>query len=254
MLRVTLLTDFGTADGYVAALKGVIAAVAPGVLIDDAAHDIPPGDVDAAAWALAGYWRLFPPRTVHVVVVDPGVGTERRALAVLVRDRYLVGPDNGVFSRVLDEEPASAIVAIENPSFQRDVVSATFHGRDIFAPAAAHLARGAIIDELGPAVAEPVRLTLPAPRRDGGRVHGEVVHADRFGNLITNIGAELLPPGARVVVAGRECGVAPTYAAAEPGELVAVVGSRGVLEVSVRDGSAVALLGQGRGAPVVVEG
>src|SRR5690606_33505136 len=174
MTRITLLTDFGTADGYVAAMKGVIAARAPGIVIDDASHDIPPGDVAAAAWTLSRYWNLYPPGTVHVVVVDPGVGSERRALAAEVDGRLFVAPDNGVLTWVLAEAGDAAVVAIEAARLFRTPVSATFHGRDVFAPVAAELARRAgagpsrfreVLADLGPEVADPVRLPLPRPHR-----------------------------------------------------------------------------------------
>src|SRR5690606_8452553 len=162
--RITLLTDFGTADGYVAAMKGVIAARAPGVVVDDASHDVPPGDVAAAAWTLSRYWNLYPPGTVHVVVVDPGVGSERRALAAEVDGRLFVAPDNGVLTWVLAEAGDAAVVAIEAARLFRTPVSATFHGRDVFAPVAAELARRAgagpsrfreVLADLGPEVADP---------------------------------------------------------------------------------------------------
>ena len=253
MRRITLLTDFGTADGYVAAMKGVIASIAPETIVDDAAHDIPPGDVDAAAFALARYWRLYPPGTVHVVVVDPGVGTGRRAIAARVDGRFCVAPDNGVLSRVLDEVPAEAIVSIENPALRRDVVSATFHGRDIFAPAAAHLARGTALDAFGPPVDDPVLLPIPRPERLGRGIRGHVVAVDRFGNLITNVRGDWVDAGARVVVAGRDVGpLRRTYADVPPGGVLALVGSTGLVEVSVHGGSAAQELAAGRGTIVTI--
>jgi S-adenosyl-L-methionine hydrolase (adenosine-forming) len=250
--RVTLLTDFGTADGYVAAMKGVIAGIAPAARVDDASHEIPPGDVYAASWALAGYWRYYPPGTVHVVVVDPGVGSPRRALAVAADGRFLLGPDNGVFTRVLAEAGAASIVAIGNEAVTGAVVSATFHGRDVFAPAAAHLCRGLPLVQLGTAVKDPVLLALPEPVVDGGGMRGVVVHIDRFGNAITNVPAAAVREGMRVTVAGESCMVRRTYADAATGQLLALVGSRGVLEVAVRDGSAAARPGVTRGAAVFV--
>ncbi|HEX7049488.1 MAG TPA: SAM-dependent chlorinase/fluorinase [Longimicrobiales bacterium] len=252
MTRITLLTDFGTADGYVAAMKGVIAAIAPDVAIDDAAHDVPPGDVAAAALALARYWRLYPPGTVHLVVVDPGVGTARRALAARADGRFFVAPDNGVLTDVLAAE-GGVVVAIENPDLRRPTVSATFHGRDVFAPAAAHLARGVALDEFGPPVEDPVRLERTRPERTREGVRGAVIHVDRFGNLITDIPGEWVRGAAAVEVAGRSVG-APrrTYGDVAPGAALALVGSTGALEISVRDGSAAAAFGVGRGAEVRV--
>ncbi len=249
---VTLLTDFGTADGYVAAMKGVIAAICPDAVVDDAAHDLPPGDVEAGAWALWRYWRLYPPGTVHVVVIDPGVGSARKALAVRADDRWLVAPDNGVLTRVLDEAAAWTAVAITERRYLREPVSRTFHGRDVFAPAAAHLATGVPLDAFGPAIAEPVRLALPRFTITPDGVTGAVVHVDRFGNLVTNIPETWVSAG-RVVVGGRDLGgVFRTYADVAPGELLALVGSAGLLEISVRDGNAAALLSLQRGAEVRV--
>jgi S-adenosyl-L-methionine hydrolase (adenosine-forming) len=253
LVRITLLTDFGTRDGYVAAMKGAIHSVAPSVIIDDATHDIAPGEVHAAAWALAGYWRLYPPGVIHVAVVDPGVGSDRHAIAVEADGRLLVGPDNGTFTRVFHDAAQVRVVRIENTAFMRDVVSATFHGRDVFAPAAAHLALGRTLDELGPVVPDALMLELPVPRRDSAHLHGEVIHVDRFGNLVTNIPADAVTAGVRVAVCGRMCALVPTYAEAEPGGLVCVVGSRGMLEISVRDGSAADFLGAARGATVVAD-
>ncbi|HEX7117147.1 MAG TPA: SAM-dependent chlorinase/fluorinase [Longimicrobiales bacterium] len=253
MTRITLLTDFGTADGYVAAMKGVIAAITPDAVVDDATHDIPPGDIEAGALALSRYWRLYPAGTVHVAVVDPGVGGGRRAIAARVDGRLFVAPDNGLLTRVLAEAPADAAVSIEAPAFLRDEVSATFHGRDVFAPAAAHLARGVALDALGPALAEPVRLPQPEPLRGRGHIHGRVVHVDRFGNLITDVPGAWIGPDARVVVAGTDVGpMRRTYADVTPGRPLALVGSTGMLEVSVRDGSAAEKLGAGRGTAVRV--
>jgi S-adenosyl-L-methionine hydrolase (adenosine-forming) len=248
--RITLLTDFGTADGYVAAMKGVIAAIAPAAIIDDASHDVAAGDVHGAAWALAGYWDRYPPGTVHVVVVDPGVGSVRRALAVAAGGRMFTGPDNGVFTYVLDAVPDA--VMIELP-VAGSAVSATFHGRDVFAPAAARLCLGVPLAQLGAAASGAMRLDIPAAVAGEGAVHGVVVHVDRFGNLVSNIGQAAVGRLGRVSVGGRTCRLRHTYADVDPGELVAVVGSRGFVEVAVRDGSAAALLRAQRGAAVIVD-
>lgn len=253
MTRITLLTDFGTADGYVAAMKGVIAAIAPGAAIDDASHDIDQGDIRAGAFTLGRYWRLYPAGTVHVVVVDPGVGGDRRAIAARVDDRVFVAPDNGVLSRVFADVEPERVVALEEPAFHRTPVSATFHGRDVFAPVAAHVASGVSLHALGPPVADPIRIGLPAPSRDGRRVEGEVVHVDRFGNLITNIPGAWASDGDAVRVRDRDVvPVRRTYADVDRGGLLALVGSLGLLEVSVRDGNAAERLGVGRGAAVTV--
>lgn len=249
--RITLLTDFGTADGYVAAMKGVIAAIAPGAVVDDAAHDIPAGDVRSASWALGAYWHLYPAGTVHVAVVDPGVGSDRRAIAVEVDSRIIIAPDNGIVSAVLLAASPSMIVEIRNPQMMRDPVSATFHGRDVFAPAAAHAARGVSLDQLGPLIVDPVTLSATELARAGDSVIGAVVHVDRFGNLITDIPAGGAGGGVLELPGGIRAAVLGTYSDAESGALVALTGSRGTLEVAVRDGSAADVVGAGRGSPVV---
>ncbi len=251
--RLTLLTDFGTADGYAAAMKGVIASMAPDVRVEDASHEIPPGDIEAGTWALARYWRLYPPGTVHVVVVDPGVGGERRALCVRADGRLLVAPDNGVLTRVLEEAETWAAAAIQERRYLRPEISRTFHGRDVFAPAAAHLALGVPVEALGPPVPDPVRLQLPRFSITPEAVLGSIVHVDRFGNLVTNIPATWVSAG-HVVAGGRDLGAARrSYVDVAPGEALALVGSAGLLELSVRDGSAARVLGLGRGAEVRVQ-
>lgn len=253
MTRITLLTDFGTADGYVAAMKGVISTIAPEAVIDDASHDIPPGDVFAASMTLSRYWRLYPPGTIHVVVVDPGVGTDRRAVAARIDDRLFVAPDNGILTRVLAEGQEADAVVLESAAHRRDEVSATFHGRDLFAPAAAHLARGVPLHELGGPVSDLVRLRLPEPTRGPLGFEGEVVQVDRFGNLITNVPGSWVAPGSRIIVAGVEiASLGRSYADVEPGAALALTGSTGMLEICVRDGSAAESLAAGRGARVMV--
>lgn len=247
---ITLLTDFGTADGYVAELKGVLLSEAPGVTVVDATHDLPAQDVEAGRLALARYWRRFPRGTVHLAVVDPGVGSTRAALAVESDGRFLVGPDNGVLSPALLVAGARAVRLTVGPR-----ASATFHGRDVFAPAAARLALGAALDTLGEPIAAPVvRRTPEARRLADGSVEGCVIAVDRFGNAVTNLlaGPASTRPGATLEVAGRVVPVRRVYADAEPGEPVALAGSNGLLEVAVRDGSAARGLGVARGARVVL--
>lgn len=257
--RVTLLSDFGTVDGYAAAMAGVIAAAAPAARIESASHDIPPGHIRTAALTLSRYAFLYPEETVHLVVVDPGVGTDRRALAGRIDGRYFVAPDNGVLSRVLHEARDVELVALRpDPHTAADGserrTSATFHGRDVFAPAAGRLASGSTLESLGSPVTDPVRLPLPGPTRAGDEVSGEVIEVDRFGNLVTSI-PESWIPGGRVYVEGRGVGpVRRTYGDVGEGELLALVGSLGLLEVSVRDGSAADRLDVGRGARVTVRG
>ena len=241
---ITLLTDFGTADGYVAEIKGVLLSLAPEATIVDLAHDIPAHDTELARLAVARFWRRFPPGTVHLVVVDPGVGTARAALAVRSDGRFLVGPDNGVLSPALLVGDATSIALPVGAAASR-----TFHARDVFAPAAAALAGGAPLASLGlPHQAPVVRRTPEAVRRDDGAIIGEVIAVDRFGNAITNL------VGARtgvVAAAGRPVPVRGTYADVAVGAPVALTGSSGLLEIAVRDGSAARSLGLERGATVV---
>ncbi|HSJ15483.1 MAG TPA: SAM-dependent chlorinase/fluorinase [Longimicrobiales bacterium] len=252
--RITLLTDFGTADGYVAAIRGVIAGLAPHVLVEDASHEVAPGDLGAAAWALGNYWRFYPPGTIHLVVVDPGVGSDRRALAGRIDEQLFVAPDNGVLTRPLLEGADVRVVAVENRALMRETVAATFHGRDLFAPAAAYLARGVPLEDMGPPVSDPVRLPELLPERGPGSIRGSVVHIDRFGNLITNIPGSWLIPGAHVRVGSNDIGpLRSTYADVATGRPLALIGSAGYLEISVRDGSAASRLWQERGSEVVVE-
>lgn len=251
--RITLLTDFGTADGYVAAMRGVIASIAPGAIVEDASHAITPGDVHGAAWCLSMYWKLYPAGTTHIVVVDPGVGSERRAIASHVDGRFLVAPDNGVLTSTFTSASDVRIVEIEAERVMTGRVSPTFHGRDIFAPAAARLATGTPIDALGTVIDDPVLLELATPVREEGVVRGSVVHVDRFGNLITNVPAAWLDSDMETEVAGRRVGLLQrTYADTEPGRPIALIGSADVLEIAVRDGSAAVALGLRAGASVVV--
>jgi S-adenosyl-L-methionine hydrolase (adenosine-forming) len=242
---VTLLTDFGTGDGYVAEMKGLLLTEARETTIVDVSHDVGPQDVDGARLTLARYWKRFPEGAIHVVVVDPGVGTERRAIAVESQRRYLIGPDNGVLSPAL-LAPGARVVKLAIPH----TASATFHGRDVFIPAAVHLALSQAFDALGAAVSDPIIRRTPEPRRAAdGTVEGQVVSVDRFGNLITNlIGVR----GGTVVVGNRAAPVRRTYGDVQSGQLVALVGSSGLLEVAVRDGSAAAALGVTRGAAVTL--
>jgi len=242
---ITLLTDFGTADGYVGEVKGVLSSLAPNVTIVDVAHDVAPHDVDGARLALARYWRRFPEGTVHLVVVDPGVGSARGALAMLSEGRYLVGPDNGVLSPALLHASARC-VSLGVPAS----AAPTFHGRDVFAPAAAQLALGAALETLGTEEGQPViRRTPEATRRDDGGVQGEVITVDRFGNAVTNL---LAMRGGQVQVNGLSLLLRRTYADAASGEPMALVGSSGLVEIAVRDGNAAERLDLRRGSSVVL--
>jgi S-adenosyl-L-methionine hydrolase (adenosine-forming) len=240
---ITLLTDFGTADGYVAEMKGVLYASAPDAVLVDLTHDIPPQDVEAGRLALARAWRRFPPGTIHLAVVDPGVGTTRAAIAVEAQGRFLLGPDNGILSPALVGGGAD-VVSLPIPPY----ASATFHGRDVFAPAAARLAAGEALTMLGRFKDDPVlRRTPDTERHADGSITGQVLTVDHFGNVLSNIGARL---GGSVTIAGRRVAVCRTYADVPVGSLIALAGSSGFLEVAVRGGSAQALLGVTRGTAI----
>jgi len=245
---ITLTTDFGLADWFVGTMKGVIARIAPRTQVIDLTHGLPPGDIRAGAFALAASYRFFPKGTVHVAVVDPDVGTKRRAIAVQTTNYFFVGPDNGLLSLALRREKIKAIRALENKTYFLQPLSQTFHGRDIFAPVAAHLTRGLAIQKLGPALKSFVRLPWPEPRRIHEKIEGEVVYIDRFGNAITNIEGVVLNDlgdGPCEVMAGRHgpFPMATSYQSVPAGQPVAVPGSSGFLEIAINGGSAQKRLG-----------
>ena len=256
---LTLTTDFGTQDAYVAAMKGVILERCPDARLVDVTHQVAPQDVMEAAFVLRQAVPFFPDETVHLVVVDPGVGTERRPVALRAGNRFFVGPDNGLFSLVLDDETPDALVVLDAAEYWRTPEpSTTFHGRDIFAPAAAHLAAGRPLADLGTPAEElqPLRWALPITDEQG--IQGWTVHVDRFGNCITNIPHALFEEhrDGRAVkcYAGGTIlsGVAPTYGAVAEGEPLLVFGSSGFLEVAVSGGNASKLLGVQKGESVNV--
>jgi S-adenosyl-L-methionine hydrolase (adenosine-forming) len=257
---ITLTTDFGTRDPWVGIMKGVMLDICPEACLVDISHDIAPQDVLEGALCLEAAAGFFPTGTIHLAVVDPGVGSARRPLAIRAGGQCYVGPDNGLLSLVLDAD-ARPIEAVELTSqeYRRSATSRTFHGRDIFAPAAAHLASRVPLERLGPPVTDPVRLVVPSSRHGDGLVLGEVIAADRFGNLLTSVTerdvAAFESPHALIVEIGgvRVGALVSAYSDVRPGEMGAVVSSTGRLEVFVREGSAQATLGLGRGAPVVVK-
>jgi S-adenosyl-L-methionine hydrolase (adenosine-forming) len=268
---IVLTTDFGFADPYVGVMKGVILNINPRAIIADLTHQVPPQNLRQAAFVLGSSFRFFPPNSIHVVVVDPGVGTERQAILLVTPDARFLAPDNGVLSRILsnylDEIPGGnpGIVPVPrncvayqltNPQYWLHPVSNTFHGRDIFAPVAGHLSLGVPPDAIGQQVSELVWLPLPLPSYQSDGIHGEVIYADHFGNLITNIPGDKLAGAGKVLVQikGRRItrlsqtfhsGGIPTDS-----NLLALIGSHGYLEIAVRDGSAALALGAGPGEPV----
>ena len=257
---VTFLSDFGSKDTFSAQMKGALLAVAPTAVAVDLTHHVAPQDVRMGAFQLWAAVDAFPTGTIHVAVVDPGVGTGRRALALRTkRGDVLVGPDNGLLALALDRLGGLDVgVALSDPKYWRSAnPTATFHGRDIFAPVAGHLAMGAKIEKLGPAITDPERpYALPTCRQDGDDLVGEVVHVDVYGNLITSFTAESLPARFRLWVSGIEVKECPhvTYRSVPPGRFLAVVGSSGLLEVAVRDGSAARTTGAKLGDKVIVFG
>ena len=257
MSVITLTTDFGTRDWFVGTMKGVIAGIAPKARVIDLTHDLPQGDIRGGAFALAASCRYFPKGTVNVAVVDPGVGSRRKAIAVQTAKSTFVGPDNGVLSWALAKEKITAIHALENEAYFLQPVSRTFHGRDVFAPIAAHLSLGVAIKKVGPALRNFVRLDWPEPRKQRGGIEGEVVYIDRFGNAITNLESGLLRRSERascVVYAKRRrvCPLKAYYQATAPNTLVALVGSSGFLEIAVNGGSAAKALGARIGTRVLL--
>ncbi len=260
---VALLTDFGTRDPYAGATKGAILAACPSATVVDITHDLPAHDVTEGAYCLAAAFRAFPGGTVFVAVVDPGVGSDRRGLAIEAGGYRFVGPDNGIFSFVLAELPDSRVHELTNSGLFRPEVSSTFHARDIFAPVAGYLSRGGAIEDVGPAIRDPVVLPAEPVRSVGeGEWEGAVVQTDHFGNLTTSFGrgdlAAVLevvggdPTEVVVEVEGVVLPLVRAYSEVPEGEACALVGSSGRLEVAVNRDSAAGLLGAKRGTPVRV--
>ena len=254
---LTLTTDFGPDGPYVAAMKGVVLGRAPGATLVDVTHAVAPQNVLEGAFVLSDLVETFPEGTVHLAVVDPGVGTDRRLIAVAVAGQWFVLPDNGLISGVVRNRTPACVWEVSNPALRRPTVSSTFHGRDVLAPAAAHLLLGREPDELGPVVESFLRLPNFRAAEDGADLVGEVIFRDAFGNLITNIDAGRLatgsPGGWTIDVAGvRVGGLARTYGENPDGALVALIGSAGWLEIAVVNGDAARTLAAGPGSTVRV--
>ncbi len=265
---ITITTDFGESDAYVASLKGAILSVNPSVTIVDITHSVGPQRIEQGAFLLGLAWPHFPANTIHLVVVDPSVGTERPAVAIATPTGTFVGPDNGVLSAALPDEAREAVIGqtgpvplptgtvchlLANRAFHRKVVSNTFHGRDIFAPVAAHLSRGIPLEELGPTVPEVTALPpfRARPQPDGSLL-GLIRHVDHFGNMVSDVRAEQLPPPPLLLeIGGRQIrGLSDTYGRSK--SLLALIGSSGLLEIAVGQGSAAADLNAGIGQPITV--
>ena len=249
---ITLLTDFGLVDGYVGVMHGVMLGRCPSARIVDLSHAIEAGDVRRAGYVLADHWRYFPRETVHVAVVDPGVGSDRAILAARVADQVLIAPDNGLLTAAFAETPPQEVRRVSNGVLFLPGASRTFHGRDIFAPVAGALAEGLDFADVGPVAEEWITLDLPRPiEHDDGSIEGAVIHVDRFGNLITNIPGHRLPLLPRIAIAGRTFeGLAKAYADVQPGEALVLIGSTRRVEIAVNQGSAAEQLNAGIGATV----
>jgi S-adenosylmethionine hydrolase len=257
MRTITLTTDFGIDDWFVGTMKGVIATISPDVAVVDITHAIAGGDIRAGAFALAVSYKYFPRGTVHVAIVDPGVGSKRRAIAIQTERYFFVGPDNGVLSFALRGEKINRIRTLENKAYFLEPVSQTFHGRDVFAPVAAHLARGVEIARLGPAATNFVRLEWPEPKVRGKSIEGEIIYVDKFGTAITNISIAIVASlGGEYfgIFKGRKqiCPLASFYQSVSVGHAVAVPGSSGYIEIAVNGGNASASLGFDKGDPVEI--
>lgn len=254
---ITLTTDFGLQDYYVGAMKAVMLNIAPNSRFVDISHEIPPQDIMAGAWVIRNSAFLYPSETVHLVVVDPGVGTDREPIALKIKDQYFVGPDNGIFSLISEDSEYNA-VSLDNQEFWRDEHSNTFHGRDIFAPVAAHLSTGVELTKFGKPLDELVTYRWAMPISDTDGVQGWVVHIDRFGNLVTNISQEMIEEA----IGDQDCRIyvgntildeiVTTFGSVEESEPAAIIGSSGMLEVVINKGNAEEMLSVQKGASVSV--
>jgi S-adenosyl-L-methionine hydrolase (adenosine-forming) len=254
---ITLLTDFGTADYFVAAVKGVILTINPQVSLVDITHEVPPQDIETGAFTLLNCYRDFPSETIHLAVVDPGVGSTRRGIVVRAGAHYFVGPDNGLFSYICDRESSCEVFELAEEKYFRHEPSPSFHGRDVFAPAAAELSRGTKPEELGPRIKDEVRLAPLAPVKDqDGSLRGRIIHIDHFGNCITNFTRADVPDPNQVklLVKRKVIRQLRRFFAEESGakdELFAIWGSAGFLELSINGGSAATALRAKRGDAVI---
>jgi len=234
---ITLTTDFGWRDNFVGVMKGVILGLNPRVTLVDLSHELPPHDPAQAAFSLYAAYHFFPEGTIHLAVVDPGVGSDRSIIIVKAFAHLFIAPDNGLLSYIIDQAPIFKAYRLENPALALGRVSRTFQARDLMAPAAAHLSLGFPLEKVGPETANPVRLPPLHPETHENKVIGRVVYVDRFGNLITNIPADLAAdrPAAQMVIRiGAETinGLSSAYASARPGELLAVAGGSGFVEIA----------------------
>jgi S-adenosyl-L-methionine hydrolase (adenosine-forming) len=255
---ITLTTDFGAGSHYAAAMKGVILSIHPAATIVDISHDVPPQDIRRAALLLdaAAYW--FPPETIHVAVVDPGVGTDRALVYARIGQQQFIAPDNGLLSRLASRTPPMKLIRLADPAYWLERISTTFHGRDIMAPVAAHLALGLDPDRLGPPLDRLNAIDWPEPHQHPNRIDGAVIEIDSFGNLITNLTAELIagrPTDRRACIVCNiyeTWGIYHAYAEQPSGTLVALIGSSGRIELALVGDNAARRLGIGIGSPVAL--
>ncbi len=256
---ITISTDFGWDDPYVGIMKGVMLGINPRATLVDITHGLSHHRLPEAAFKLATIAGYFPKGTIHLVVVDPGVGGARRPILIKTKAHYWVGPDNGLFTQILRAFPDFRVFHLTNPKYFLNPVSHTFHGRDIFAPAAAHLSRGLPMTAFGKPLSDPVLLNLPEPAVKNNVLIGQVVYADRFGNLITNLSQALVKPRsnpAEIIIgigSNRLQGLRESYAQAKPGELLALFGSSGYLEIACNLGSAAKTVGYEEGKRMVIK-
>jgi len=254
---ITLTTDFGLQDHYVSAMKAVMLGIAPDVRFVDVSHEIPAQDIMAGAWVVKNTAFLYPPGTVHLVVVDPGVGTSRHPIALKIRDQYFVGPDNGIFSLLFKEYEYEAY-KLNNSTYWAQGLSNTFHGRDVFAPVSAHLSTGVSLDEIGEPIDDLVTYHWAVPIADKDGLQGWVVHIDRFGNLITNISDKLIEDhlkrkSVKIYVGNTMLDkVVSTFGDVEEGEPAAFIGSSGMLEIGINKGNAARMLSVDKGAQISI--
>jgi S-adenosylmethionine hydrolase len=251
---ITLTTDFGTRDGYSGAVKGVIKRINPDAEVVDITHQIEPFDVLSAAITLNNFYRYFPPGSIHLVVVDPGVGSQRQPLLLKSEDFYFVGPDNGIFSFVYQSERLTEMVHLTNKEYFLAELSGTFHARDVFAPVAAYLSLGVDPKEFGQTAKEFIKLILPEPRYAKKMLSGQIIHIDGFGNLVTNISADLLKRKVTKIVVGRReiKRIARSYFDIPVKQVGALVGSSGFLEIAANQQSAQKILKSKIGTSVKV--
>jgi S-adenosyl-L-methionine hydrolase (adenosine-forming) len=252
---ITLTTDFGTLDGYAGIVKGVILGICDSVTIVDLSHDLPAWDIQSASWIIGNSYACFPPGTVHVGVVDPGVGSKRRAIALVAPDHVFIGPDNGIFSQLLHSASSLKAYELTAEKYWRKDLSSSFHARDLFGPVAAHFAAGVSLNELGKGIELASLVKLPARevKVKQNRVEGSVAYVDHFGNLITNIKKEFVQDAALCQVGKRSIGrIGHSYASSTPGAPIAFIGSHGFLEIAISLGRANERLDAELNTPVIL--